>query len=149
MHIGHDQRQIEGKKQGTVGNLVSWKSKKQTVWARSSFEVEYRAVTLGACELLWLRILLCVEIYNKDPMILYSDSTSAWYIATNIVYHECKNHEVVDCHYIREKIENKDTKVEYVRKDNQLTYFLAKAVPIRKLSDALSKLGTVDIGVLA
>lgn len=65
------------------------------------------------------------------------------------MYHECKKHEEVDCHYIREKIENKETKVEYVCKDNQLTDFLAKAVPIRKLSDALSKLVTVDIGVLA
>ena len=35
-------------------NLVSWRSKKQGVIARSNAEVEFRAMALGACELLWL-----------------------------------------------------------------------------------------------
>ena len=37
------------------GNLVTWKSKKQDVVARSSVEAEYRAMTLVTCELIWLR----------------------------------------------------------------------------------------------
>ena len=34
------------------GNLVTWKSKKQKVVARSSDEAEYRGITHGECELL-------------------------------------------------------------------------------------------------
>ena len=40
------------------GNLMSWRSKKQSVVAKSSAEAEFRAIALGLCELLWLRIIL-------------------------------------------------------------------------------------------
>lgn len=38
------------------GHLVSWKRKKQPVVSKSSSEAEHRAMALGDCELLWLRI---------------------------------------------------------------------------------------------
>ncbi|KAL0554274.1 hypothetical protein IC582_008191 [Cucumis melo] len=40
------------------GNLVTWRSKKQSVVARSSVEAEYRAMSLGICEEIWLQKVL-------------------------------------------------------------------------------------------
>ena len=47
-------------------NLISWKSKKQDVVARSSAEVEYRAMALATCELIWLKQLLQKLRFGKD-----------------------------------------------------------------------------------
>ncbi|KAL6323033.1 hypothetical protein AAG906_023651 [Vitis piasezkii] len=51
------------------GNLISWKSKKQDVVARSSANAEYRAMTLATCELIWLRQLLQELRFGKDEQI--------------------------------------------------------------------------------
>ena len=40
------------------GNLVSCKSKKQSIVARSTTEAEYRDINVGVAEMLWLRTLL-------------------------------------------------------------------------------------------
>lgn len=54
------------------GNLVTWRSKKQSVVARSSAETEFRSIALGMCELLWLKILLDdLKIKWTTPMKLY------------------------------------------------------------------------------
>lgn len=77
MQIVQEQRQI-GKINPRLlhhggQNLVSQKSKKQPVAARSYSEAEYQAMTLGACELLWPMILLCeLEFLHKGPMELRS-----------------------------------------------------------------------------
>lgn len=48
------------------GNLVTWKIKKQSVVARSSVKVEYRAMTYTICELIWIGSLLQeLHIYLK------------------------------------------------------------------------------------
>ena len=48
------------------GNLISWKSKKQDVVARSSVEAEYRAMTLVICELIWLKHLFQELRFGND-----------------------------------------------------------------------------------
>ncbi|XP_073227024.1 uncharacterized protein [Cicer arietinum] len=66
------------------GNLVTWRSKKQGVVARSSAEAEFRAMAQGICELLWIRKLL-EELKMKvdSPLKLFCDSKAAISIAHN------------------------------------------------------------------
>ena len=37
------------------GNLISWKSKKQSVVSRSSVKSEYRAIAQSVCKIMWIR----------------------------------------------------------------------------------------------
>ena len=54
------------------GNLVTSRSKKQNVVARSSAESKIRVIAQGLCELLWLKIILNdLRIKWDDPMKLY------------------------------------------------------------------------------
>ncbi|KAK8918875.1 hypothetical protein KSP39_PZI022030 [Platanthera zijinensis] len=69
-------------------NLVSWRSKKQSVVARSTTEAEYRAMILGVAELLWLRgMLVELKLDREDRMKLWCDSQSAISIVNNSVQH--------------------------------------------------------------
>ena len=54
----NDRRSTSGYFTFVGGNLVTRKSKKQNVVARSSAEEEFRGMALGLCEVLWLRLLL-------------------------------------------------------------------------------------------
>ena len=54
----YDRRSTSGYCISISDNLISYLSKKQHVLARSSAEVEYRAMTSDICEFSWLKQLL-------------------------------------------------------------------------------------------
>lgn len=92
----------------TIGNTVFlgstsiyWKSSKQKKVARSSIEVEYRALTNAASEALWLTNLLN-EVHVKVPRqpVLLCDNIRATYLSSNPVFHSCIKHLTLDYHFV-------------------------------------------------
>jgi hypothetical protein len=53
-----DQKSTSGYYTFVGGNLVTWRSKKQSVVARFSAEAEYRAMTAIRSEVIWLKQLI-------------------------------------------------------------------------------------------
>lgn len=87
------------------GNLVTWRSKKQYVVARSSAEAEFRSMANGICELLWLKMLLFkVDFPIKGPMRLYCDNKAAISITHDPVQYDRTKHVEVDCHFIKDHL---------------------------------------------
>ena len=132
------------------GNLVSWKSKKHDVIARSSDEAEYRAMTLATCELIWLRHLLQELRFGKDEqMNLIFNNQAALHIASYPVFHERTKHIEVDCHFIREKIPLECMTTSFVNSSDQLADVFTKSLRSTRIKYICNKLGVFDLYALA
>uniref|UniRef100_A0A2N9E4Z4 Integrase catalytic domain-containing protein n=1 Tax=Fagus sylvatica TaxID=28930 RepID=A0A2N9E4Z4_FAGSY len=129
------------------GNLVTWRSKKQSVVARSSAEAEYRAMAHTTCELTWLRTVLQeFGLLTQGPTPLYCDNQAAIHIASNPVFHERTKHIEVDCHFVRSKVESKDIITPFVPSGSQLADIFTKALPKNAIDSICSKLGVEEDG---
>ena len=127
------------------GNLVTWKSKKQNVVARSSAETEFRAMAQGVCELLWLKIVLeDLKIKWDGPMRLYCDTKSAISIAHNPVQHDRTKHIEIDRHFIKEKLDSGLICTPYVFTHGQLADILTKGLSSSLFQSFVSNLGMVN-----
>ncbi|XP_057749111.1 retrovirus-related Pol polyprotein from transposon RE1 isoform X1 [Arachis stenosperma] len=141
-----DRRSTSGYCTFVGGNLVSWRSKKQSVVARSSAEAEFRAVAHGICEALWVeKILQELKVSISPPMRLYCDNKSAISISHNPVLHDRTKHVEVDKHFIREKIERGQICISYVPTTEQLADVLTKGLPKKTFDSIISKLSMNDI----
>ncbi|RVW59878.1 Retrovirus-related Pol polyprotein from transposon RE1 [Vitis vinifera] len=141
-----DRRSTSGYFTFVGGNLVTWKSKKQNVVARSSAEAEFRGMALGLCEALWLRLLLQDLGYlSRQPMRLFCDNKAACDIAHNPVQYDRTKHVKVDRFFIKEKLDDKIVELPKIRSENQLADILIKAVSSQVFSKFLDKLGMCDI----
>ena len=86
---------------------MSWRSKKQSAMSRSTAEAEYRAMSLGVSEMLWVRNLLSeLNVLRKGPFRVWCDNKSAINIANNPVQHDRTKHVEIDHFFTKEKIDN-------------------------------------------
>jgi hypothetical protein len=127
-------------------SLISWKAKKQMTVSISSSEAEYRALSTAISELIWLLYLMKdLNITCSKPPVIYCDSHSAMHIASNPVFHERTKHLEIDCHLVREKVQQGLLRLLPVSTDDQLADCLTKALAVPKFNSFISKLGLLDI----
>lgn len=83
------------------GNLILWRSKKQTVVFRFSAESEYRVMMQFTCEVLWMQHLLVKVGFKLISLAkLWCDNQTTLHIASNSVYNEKTKYIEIDSLYL-------------------------------------------------
>ncbi|EOY16572.1 Uncharacterized protein TCM_035369 [Theobroma cacao] len=70
-------------------------------------KAECRAMAMTTCEVTWPSYLLCdFGILVASPILLFCDNQETLHIAANPVFHECTKHIEINCHLVRDKIQD-------------------------------------------
>nr|CAA36616.1 unnamed protein product [Solanum tuberosum] len=134
-----DRRSTSGYCTFVWGNLVTWRSKKQNVVARSSAEAEYRSMALGICEILWLkRFLEELRRPVSFPMKLYCDNKAAISIAHNPVQHDRTKHVEVTDTSLKRRLKMEVCAFLLFQQQNKLQIFSQKVFSELLLSPLLA-----------
>lgn len=109
---------------------------------RSSAEVEYKAMTLTTCQVIWVTQLL-KELGLKifPSTVLKCDNNATLSIAANPILHKRTKHTEVDCHFIREKVASGVISPSHVSSSSQLADVFTEVLPVHQQSVLLSKMG--------
>ena len=124
---------------------VSWSSKKQNIVTLSSTESEYVAETHAAKEGIWLGSFV-KEITGKDnrPLTIKADNQGAIALAKDNKFHSRTKHIDLRYHFIREAVEERKIKMEYIPSSENVADIFTKALPRPKFEELVMRLGLVE-----
>ncbi|XP_074363277.1 secreted RxLR effector protein 161-like [Apium graveolens] len=100
--------------------LVTWVSQKQHNIALSSYEAEYMAAAIAACQGIWLRnVMMQVTGERINPVVIYVDNRSTIDLARNPVSHKRNKHIDIRFYFIRECIDRGEIVIKHIGGESQ------------------------------
>ncbi|MCO5569448.1 hypothetical protein L7F22_023160 [Adiantum nelumboides] len=136
-----DKRSISGYVFMLGMNTISWSSKKLPTVALSSTEVEYRALALATCEIMWLKKIFKDLNVQVNMFPLYGNNMSSIYLAGNPMFHAQSKHIEVHYHFIREKVLVKEVDIQYSNTKKQVADIMTKFLDAAKIMKFKTKMG--------
>jgi hypothetical protein len=125
--------------------LVSWLRKKQSSVSLSTVEAEYIASATCCTQVLWMKKTLTdIQVEYDEPIPIYCDNTSAINISKNPVMHSKMKHIPIKYHFLRERVAEKNIKVEYVGTKEQVADIFTKPLPREAFEYLCQRLGVIS-----
>ena len=123
-----------------------WTRKKQNCISQSTTEAEYVAVVVNCSNIVWFKKLLTgMKIEIKDPVVIYCDNTNVINISKNLVMHTKKKHIALNYHFLRELVQDKEVRLEYVNTKQKIAYIFTKPLPKDAFLYLIGKLGVITL----
>ena len=119
-------------------------SKKQTTISLSSTEAEYIAVGSCCAQVLWMKQQLHDLGIDLKEIPIMCDNTSTISLAKNPVQHSRTKHIDVRHHFIRDHVQRKDIKVEFIPTNLQLADIFTKPLAREQFTKIRRELGMVN-----
>ncbi|XP_075504384.1 secreted RxLR effector protein 161-like [Primulina tabacum] len=138
-----DRKSTSGFCQFLGDRLISWFSKKQTSIATSTAEAEYLAVGSCCSQILWIQQQLKDYGIQASESPIFCDNTSAIAITQNPVLHSRTKHIDIRHHFIRDHVQKKNIRLEYIPTDQQAADIFTKSLPENKFSYFRNTLGLI------
>jgi hypothetical protein len=112
------------------GAAVTWLSKKQPTVTLSTMEAEYMVIAQASTQALWMHQFFDeLNLPTAEPTNIVSDNLAALTLTFESQYHACSKHIDIRHHFVRDAVNNRLIKTDYVRSEENLADALTKALP--------------------
>lgn len=110
--------------------LVAWTSKKHNYISQSNVEAEYVVVAINLTRVVWIKKLLeGIQEKMTEPIVIHFDNTRVIKIYKNLVMHSKNKHISIKYHFLREQVQEKQVRLEYIPIREHISYIFTKPLP--------------------
>jgi hypothetical protein len=112
------------------GRLVSWLSKKKDCISQTTIETKYIATTNNCNQVVWMKQKLKdIRIGSSESIVIHCDNKSIVNMSKNIVLHSKTKHISIKYHMLREKVVEKESRLEYLSTKEKIADIFTKPLP--------------------
>jgi hypothetical protein len=113
-------------------------------------EAKYIVASDASKEAIWLRKLVSGLFGDKlETTVVHCDNQSCIKLIENLVFHDMSKHIDMRYHYIRELVQRKTVKLQYIATSEQVIDILTKPLISRQFVQLRSKIGVAENDSLA